>query len=180
MTTVFGWRPSPDGQTGVVFAGGVFRTELLHRVHSGAPVVRLESQNAADLGWLNRYVVFAVCGCLCWPARADVAVDQREHCPACWKRAMASPAEEHHDLGATANGGSVRRGLEAPLRPPDAALQPAVAVAIRPRLLSGALPAGHVPLRLRRLAEPDAACITAADAADAYYLPAAAADHHAA
>src|SRR4051812_24674953 len=67
-----------------IYAGGVFKPELLHCVRLGVHLVRLESQNAAALGWLNRYVVFAMCGCPCWLARADLADDQRQHCLACW------------------------------------------------------------------------------------------------
>lgn len=179
MSASYGWQPTPEPKDGVVYAGGVFRTDVLHRIPFRTPVFRLDSQIAADLGWLNRYVVFAVCGRLCWAIRADVAVDRREHCPECWRAQVdAEPVETGLR---TSRGGSVHGDLWQTAQAPEAVLQPAAALTGRPRLLTSSLPLGHRPIRRRpHRAEADTACITANHPRTATHPPAAAEDHHAA
>ncbi|SFW74700.1 hypothetical protein [Amycolatopsis australiensis] len=172
MTTAFGWQPGAVPPSGVIYAAGVFRPQILHRVRYGTPVFRLGSQNAADLGWLNKYAVFAVCGCLCLAVVADDAVGQREDCSACWEHDKAQPAADPRTVDATSHRGAIRGDLWPTAPPLDLALQPVLAVATWRGTQRRSTSAEHTASRLRtRSAEIDTACITATVERDAHHLP---------
>ncbi|MEV6832085.1 hypothetical protein [Amycolatopsis sp. NPDC051102] len=164
MTPAYGWRPPEVRPTGKIYVGGLFRSELLHCVPYGATPMHLAGPNAAALGLLNTYVVFARCGAACRPVVADLATDLREHCTDCWT--PPDPAVVEDNRMGVLQLEPVASEVRWPPEPSPLVNRPAAAILVAPRLLPGSVPLGHLPPRLRapvKAVHPaDPACITPA------------------
>ncbi|SFW13654.1 hypothetical protein [Amycolatopsis australiensis] len=161
MTPAHGWRPPEVRPDSKIYAGGLFRSELLHCVPYGATPMRLDSTNAAALGLINTYVVFARCGAACRPVVADLATDPREHCTDCWARSDPAAVEHHRDDVVQLEPAD--HEVRWPPESTPLVNRPAAAIRAAARLLPGNVLLGHLPPRrcLLPASTTDPACITA-------------------